>query len=258
VISAFSHPAYTFAVNVQGTVNLLECIRQSETVKSVVIITTDKVYRNSEWLYGYREIDTLGDTEPYAASKACAEMVAASYYETYLRRCGIALSTVRAGNVIGGGDVSENRIVPDCVRSAKKNEPIIVRNPSSVRPYQHVLEPLFAYLLLAQKQCEDVAISGQYNIGPVESDCITTAELVEIFFNKWGIMQDWHNSLRENPPHESKLLKLDCSKIRSVIGWKPIWSVEMAIEKTIEWEKSDNKRCSTELQIKEYLDKWKR
>lgn len=254
VLDAFERPGYTFDVNIQGTVNLLECVRNSDSVKSVVIITTDKVYHNHEWSYGYRENDTLGDTEPYAASKACAEIISASYYETFLRSKEISLSTVRAGNVIGGGDISSNRIVPDCIRAAKKCEPIIVRNPYSVRPYQHVIEPLCAYLMIARKQCENSEYSGQYNIGPSESDCITTAELVDIFCRCWGAGQTWKNEAKENAPHESGLLKLDCSKIRSVFNWKPKWSVEMAIEKTIEWERSPNKQEITNKQIEEYIN----
>lgn len=254
VIDAFGRPAYTFDVNVQGTVNLLECIRQSETVKSVVIVTTDKVYHNNEWVYGYRENDMIGDTEPYAASKACAEIVAASYYETFLKPKGMALSTVRAGNVIGGGDISKNRIVPDCVRAAKQKEPIIVRNPYSVRPYQHVLEPLFAYLLIAQRQSEDIKYAGQYNIGPAESDCITTAELADVFCREWGENQSWQNVSRKNAPQESNLLKLDCSKMRSTFNWHPKWDVETAIAKTIEWERFLDKKEIIDRQVNEYAE----
>jgi len=249
VLDAFERPAYTFDVNVQGTVNLLECIRRSDSVKSVVIVTTDKVYRNNEWEYGYRENDALGDTEPYAASKACAEIATASYSETFLKN--MAVSTVRAGNVIGGGDISVNRIVPDCIRAAVKNEEIIVRNPYSVRPYQHVLEPLFAYLHIAQMQYDNLILAGCYNIGPNESDCVTTAELVSVFCSGWGNMK-WIDKSSANAPHESGLLKLDCSKVRSVFGWKPIWNIQTAIQKTIEWERAENKAEITDRQIEEY------
>lgn len=253
VLDAFEKPRYTFDVNVQGTVNLLECVRRSEDVKSVVIVTTDKVYKNNDWVYGYREIDTIGDTEPYAASKACAEIVAASYYATFLKSKGIALSTVRAGNVIGGGDISKHRIIPDCIRAAKKGEAIKVRNPHSVRPYQHVLEPLFAYLLIAQRQfaCDDV--SGKYNIGPGEDGCQTTGNLVDIFCKVWGAGQIWEKRSQSNAPHESRLLSLDCSKMRDVFGWKPKWDIKTAIEKTVEWEKADHKNIVTDGQIKEYI-----
>ncbi|WP_207652710.1 CDP-glucose 4,6-dehydratase [Desulfosporosinus sp. FKA] len=249
VLDAFERPAYTFETNVQGTVNLLECVRNSNSVKSVVVITTDKVYRNNEWVYGYRENDALGDIEPYAASKACVEIVAASYANTFLKD--IAVSTTRAGNVIGGGDVSAHRIIPDCVRAARNNEPITVRNKYSVRPYQHVLEPLFAYLLIARKQYEDKALAGQYNIGPNESDCVTTAEIADVFCKTWGECE-WQDKSNPNAPHESGLLKLDCSKMRSVFGWKPLWNIKSALDKVVEWETHANKQAVTEKQIKEY------
>ena len=255
VFEAFERPVYTFDVNIQGTVNLLECIRQSETVKSVIIVTTDKVYRNNEWCYGYREIDALGDVEPYAASKACVEIIADSFYKTYLSSKDIALSTVRAGNVIGGGDRSLNRIIPDCIKAAKKGEPIRVRNPYSVRPYQHVLEPLFAYLMIAQRQAEDKQYAGSYNVGPDEKDCVTTAQLVNIFCSKWGC-QKWIDENNQYELHESGLLKLDCAKICATFNWYPKWNIEMAITKTISWEKHQDKHAITDMQIQEYGEKW--
>ena len=256
VLEAHERPAYTFETNVQGTVNLLECVKNSDSVRSVVIITTDKVYKNNEWAYGYRENDTLGDTEPYAASKACAEIVSASYAETFLRQKGVPLSTARAGNVIGGGDISANRIIPDCIRAAKNNEPIIVRNKHSIRPYQHILEPLFAYLFIAQKQYENDRFAGNYNVGPAESDCITTAELVGLFCNEWS-GASWIDQSNPNAPHESGLLKLDCSKMRTMLHWKPLWNVQTAVEKVIEWEKASDKAAVTAKQIEEYLNEWK-
>ncbi len=256
VLDAYERPAYTFETNVCGTVNLLESVRHSNCVKSVVIITTDKVYKNNEWAYGYRENDTLGDSEPYAASKACAEIVSESYAATFLRQKNIPLSTARAGNVIGGGDVSANRIIPDCIRAAKNNEPIAVRNKYSVRPYQHVLEPLFAYLLIARKQCADSKYAGQYNIGPNERDCVTTAEIADIFCSSWGNVE-WLDKSKPRAPHESGLLKLDCSKMRSVFGWESLWNITTTVQKTVEWEKAENKKAITELQISEYLSQWK-
>lgn len=251
VLEAFAHPVYTFDVNVQGTVNLLECVRESETVKSVVIVTTDKVYQNNEWCYGYRENDVLGDTEPYAASKACVEIIANSFYKTYFSLKDIAMSTLRAGNVIGGGDVSSNRIIPDCIRAAKRKEAIRVRNPYSVRPYQHVLEPLFAYLMVAQRQAEDKQYAGSYNVGPDERDCVTTAELVDIFCREWGC-QTWVDESASYACHESGLLKLDCAKICATFAWRPKWNIETAIEKTILWEKYQDKPTITDAQIQEY------
>jgi CDP-glucose 4,6-dehydratase len=254
VLDAYERPAHTFDTNVMGTVNLLECVRQGDRVRSVVVITTDKVYRNNEWVYGYRENDALGGADPYSASKACAELVAESYAASFLRDFEIALSTARAGNVIGGGDVSAGRIVPDCVRAAKSGEAIIVRNPNSVRPYQHVLEALFAYLLIARKQYEDIAFASNYNIGPAETDCITTAELTGVFLREWGSDRTWRDASNSGAPHENGLLKLDCSKMRSAFRWKPVWDVAYAVRKTVEWEKSANKQSITISQINEYME----
>lgn len=255
VLTAYNNPLYTFDVNVQGTVNLLECVRLSNTVKSGIIVTTDKVYKNNEREYGYRENDVIGDTEPYAASKACAEIVSSAYFETFLKKSKIALSTVRAGNVIGGGDISQYRIIPDCVRSAKKSEPVTVRNKYSVRPYQHVLDPLFAYLLIAMNQLEDVSLSGNYNIGPNEEGCVSTETLVNLFCDEWGNNQTWkwNEDASAANPRESSLLKLDCAKMRSTFDWQPRWLIKTAVAKTIEWERSDHKQYTADSQIDEFL-----
>jgi CDP-glucose 4,6-dehydratase len=253
VLESYERPAYTFEANVQGTVNLLECIRQSDCVRSAVIITTDKVYRNNEWAYGYRENDALGGNDPYSASKACAELVTESYAASFLRQRGIAASTARAGNVIGGGDVAPNRIIPDCIRAAKAGKPIIVRNSYSVRPYQHVLEPLFAYLMIAEKQHKSLELAGKYNIGPSEDGCVTTGELVDMFCAVWK-GSGWIDRPDPAAVHESGLLKLDCSLIRSRFRWKPAWGIRTAIEKTVEWELAEDKRAVTKRQIEEYLN----
>lgn len=237
VLDSYEQPVYTFETNVIGTANLLECVRENDSVRSVVIITTDKVYKNREWSYGYREIDELGGSDPYSASKACAELVVESYRLSFLQKKGIPVSTARAGNVIGGGDISANRIIPDCVRAAKRNEPIDVRNPGSVRPYQHVLEPVFAYLYIAERQYEDVTFEGCYNIGPDEGDYVTTGFLVDTFCKSWENEMSWQNVSQKDAPHEAGLLRLDCSKIRSVLGWRPVWDVKTAVEKTARWEK---------------------
>ena len=257
VLESFERPVYTYATNVMGTINLFECIRKSETVKSLVVVTTDKVYKNNEWDYGYREIDTLGGSDPYSASKACTEIVTESYRKSFLSN--MPVSTTRAGNVIGGGDVAENRIIPDCVRAAKLREPIIVRNPFSVRPYQHVLEPLFAYLLIATRQLEDVGLSGSYNIGPKDIDHVTTGELTETFCRVWGEGQQWKSTYSDSnaPPRESNLLKLDCSKMQAAFNWQPVWNVREAVERTVEWEKENdcrgNVKAVMDMQIEEYL-----
>ena len=235
VRESYLNPVYTYETNVMGVVNLLECIRLHGTsVKSVVNVTTDKVYYNKEWCWGYRESDPLDGFDPYSNSKSCSELVTNSYRNAYFNEGEVAVSTVRAGNVIGGGDFSDNRIIPDCVRAALKGESIVVRNPHSVRPYQHVLEPLFAYLMIAQKQADDKVLAGSYNVGPDESGCVTTGDLVDSFCRAWGENQSWEN-LNMGGPHEAGLLKLDCSKLKSVLNWSPKWTVDYAIEKTIEW-----------------------
>ena len=260
VRESYLNPAYTYETNVMGVVNLLDCIRlHGESVKSVINVTTDKVYYNSEWCWGYRETDPLDGYDPYSNSKSCSELVSNSYRNAYFNESGVALSTMRAGNVIGGGDFSDNRIIPDCVRAALKGESIVVRNPHSVRPYQHVLEPLFTYLIIAQKQWEDNSFASSYNVGPDESDCVTTGTLVEHFCKAWGKNQSWEN-LKLGGPHEAGLLKLDCSKLKSMLNWYPKWNVVRALEKTIEWTHVYQEKGSIpevmDKQIKEYQSAW--
>lgn len=258
VRSSYLDPTYTYDTNVMGTVNILECVRTLQVpVKSVVIITTDKVYENKNWAWGYRENDPLDGYDPYSNSKSCAELVTHSYVNSFFTQRGLPVSTVRAGNVIGGGDFASERIIPDCIRAVQAGKAIAVRNPYSIRPYQHVLEALFAYLLVAQRQCEDRKLSGWYNIGPDDSGCVTTGELVDMFCKAWGGDLTWENQAEPNAPHEDNFLKLDCSKIKAVLGWKPIWNVQTAIEKTVEWTKSWMEREDVfqvmDRQIYEYL-----
>ncbi len=236
VLESYRSPHYTYETNVMGTVNILECARQTDCVKSMLNVTTDKVYQNNEWAWGYRENEPLDGYDPYSNSKSCSELVTHCYKRSFFQEKGIAVSTARAGNVIGGGDFAENRIIPDCVRAAMAFKSIVVRNPNSVRPYQHVLEPLAAYLLIAQRQYDDILLADYYNVGPDECDCITTGELVEKFCTCWGGGQDYEFKTKVGP-HEANFLKLDCSKLKSVMGWAPRWNVEQAIEKTIEWTK---------------------
>lgn len=214
------------------------------------------MYHNNEWEWGYRENDPLDGFDPYSNSKSCSELVTHSYINSYFKDLKIAVSTARAGNVIGGGDFAIDRIVPDCVRAAMENKKIIVRNPYSTRPFQHVLEPLMVYLMIVQKQYEEDSFAGFYNVGPDDNDCITTGKLVDIFCSKWGEELLWENHYIGGP-HEANYLKLDCAKIKNVFGWKPRWSVEKAIEKTVEWTKSyingqDIKGCMN-AQIAEFL-----
>lgn len=236
VRESYRAPRETYVSNVMGTVNLMECVRLCPTVKSVLNVTTDKVYENKEWAWGYRENEPLDGFDPYSNSKSCSELVTHSYKRSFLDEKGVAVSTARAGNVIGGGDFSADRIIPDCVRAAAKGEEIVVRNPYSIRPYQHVLEPLFAYLTILAEQYDDPSKAGYYNVGPDEGDCKKTGELTDAFCAAWGGVK-WVNRF-DGGPHEANFLKLDCSKIKQTFGWKPRWSVFKAVEKTVEWEKA--------------------
>lgn len=236
VRDSYKDPVYTYETNVMGTVNILECVRNSESVKSFLNVTTDKVYENKEWCWGYRENEPLDGYDPYSNSKSCSELVTHSYKNSFFKDSDIAISTARAGNVIGGGDFANDRIVPDCIRAAEKKEDIIVRNPHSTRPYQHVLEPVYAYLMIAAKQYEDGEYAGYYNVGPDDVDCFTTGNLVDLFISKWGEGMKWIDKF-DGGPHEANFLKLDCSKLKSTFGWKPHWNLDTAIEMTVEWTK---------------------
>lgn len=231
VRESYKNPRYTYETNVMGTVNLMECVRLCDSVRSVVNVTTDKVYYNKEWCWGYREDEQLDGGDPYSNSKSCSELVTHSYIASFFSEDDSpAISTARAGNVIGGGDFAIDRIIPDCFRAVQDKKIICVRNPNSIRPYQHVLEPLAAYLLIAQKQYEDKTYAGYYNVGPDECDCLSTGELVDLFCSTWGNGAKWENISEKNAPHEANFLKLDCNKIKTVLGWNPKWHIEEAIK----------------------------
>ena len=236
VRDSYKDPVYTYETNVMGTVNICECVRLNPCVKSFLNVTTDKVYRNNEWEWGYRENEPLDGFDPYSNSKSCSELVTHSYINSFFNNMEVAVSTARAGNVIGGGDFANDRIIPDCVRAAGAGKDIAVRNPFSTRPYQHVLEPLAIYLIIAKKQYEDKKYAGFYNVGPDDCDCVTTGQLVDLFCAKWGEGLKWVNQY-DGGPHEANFLKLDCSKIKHVFGWKPRWGVEDAIAKTVDLSK---------------------
>lgn len=258
VRDSYKEPRYTYETNVMGTVNILECIRNSDCTKSVINVTTDKVYKNKEWIWGYRENEELNGYDPYSNSKSCSELVTSSYINSFFKDMEIAVSTARAGNVIGGGDFANDRIIPDCIRAAVKKEDIVVRNPYSTRPYQHVLEPVLAYMMIAARQYEDISFAGHYNVGPNDTDCYQTGALVDTFVKKWGDDLNWINQ-SDNGPHEANFLKLDCSLLKSQFGWQPCWNLDEAIEKTIEWAKcwknnGDINQCMRQ-QIKEYLER---
>lgn len=256
VRDSYKDPAYTYETNVMGTVNILECVRNSNCVKSFLNVTTDKVYLNKEWNWGYRENEELDGFDPYSNSKSCSELVTHSYKNSFFADGKVAISTARAGNVIGGGDFANDRIIPDCVRAALKHDDIVVRNPFSTRPYQHVLEPLYAYLMITAKQYEDGKYAGYYNVGPDDVDCFQTGALVDLFVSKWGEGLQWINRY-DGGPHEASFLKLDCSKLKDTFGWKPRWNLDTAIEKVVEWSKcwieGGDVRACMDKEIEEFM-----
>lgn len=270
VLESYVHPVYTYETNVMGTVNVLECIRKTDSVKSAVIITTDKVYKNNEWVWGYRENEQLDGYDPYSNSKSCAELAVHSYVRSYFSKMDgkdshryLAVSTARAGNVIGGGDFAENRVIPDCVRAiesaCRNNEDgvIPIRNPYSTRPYQHVLEPLIAYLMIAEKQWNDKSVSGCYNVGPDDNDCMTTGDLVSLFCNKWNDQAEnlphifWNGNIDNEEFHEASFLKLDSTLIKRKIGYSPTWNIYKCMDETVRFVKrymTDRTHVSDEME----------
>ncbi len=262
VRESYADPVGTYATNVMGTVNVLDCCRDTASVKSVINVTTDKVYRNMERAEGYREEEELCGYDPYSNSKSCSELVTDSYRNSFLRDKGIPVTTMRAGNVIGGGDFAKDRIVPDCVRAAIAGEDIIVRNPASTRPYQHVLEPVVCYLRVAAQQYSDPSVEGCYNIGPDDSDAVTTAKLATLFCDKWNTDAPKHpaNWINRDAggPHEANFLKLDCTKIKQQLGWQPVWNIDRAMEELVKWYKvyegGGDLHEITDRQIREYLN----
>lgn len=256
VRTSYQDPVGTYSTNVMGTVNILESVRLNPCVKSFLNVTTDKVYENNEWEWGYRENEPLNGYDPYSNSKSCSELATQCYKNSFFKNSNTAISTARAGNVIGGGDFAKDRIIPDCVRSALKHEDIIVRNPYSTRPYQHVLEPICAYLMIVEKQYEDEKYAGYYNVGPDDRDCFETSALVDAFVKCWGEDLKWIERY-DGGPHEANFLKLDCSKLKSTFGWKPRWDLYTAIEKVVEWTKcwssNGNVRNCMNNQIEEFL-----
>jgi len=271
VRESYKEPVTTYETNVIGTVNILECVRRSDCVESVVNVTTDKVYRNNEWDKGYVETDFLDGYDPYSNSKSCSELVTHSYIQSFLADRKIPVSTCRAGNVIGGGDFATDRIIPDCVRACFAGKPIVVRNPNSTRPYQHVLEPLFAYLMVAMKQTEDFALASNYNIGPNDDNCVTTGKLVDIFCDSWNrkrseigndkLCEAVRKDMSDGGPHEANFLKLDCTKLKQTFDWQPHWGIEETIDRILEFEikrelgatPKDLSECMNK-QITEYID----
>ncbi len=238
VRESYVNPVYTYETNVMGTVDVMEAVRLHDCVRSVVNVTTDKVYKNNEWEWGYRENDALDGYDPYSNSKSCSELVTSSYKKSFFQDRVTAISTCRAGNVIGGGDFAKDRIIPDCIRAVAAGKKIIVRNPYSTRPYQHVLEPVCAYLKVAELQYQDMAkYAGSYNVGPDDCDCVTTGELVDLFCSCWGEGAAWEDVSEKGAPHEAGFLKLDCSRIKKVLGWRPKWHIKDAVAYSAAWSK---------------------
>ncbi len=262
VRESYRDPRATYETNVMGAVNLLECVRRAMAEGfapgSVLNVTTDKVYHNNEWAWGYRETDPLDGYDPYSNSKSCSELVTHSYINSFFQAPGApAVSTARASNIIGGGDFAADRIIPDCVRAVQRGEAIRVRNPYSTRPYQYVLEPLAAYLLIAQRQYEDKRYAGFYNVGPDDCDCLTTGQLVDLFCKAWGAGATWENYAEANAPHEANFLKLDCSKLKTVLGWQPRWHMQTCIGMicrfTRVWLAGGDVPAEMDAEIKEFL-----
>jgi CDP-glucose 4,6-dehydratase len=232
---SYVDPLETWSTNVQGTANVLEACRHVSSVRAIVAVTTDKCYLNQEWLWGYREIDQLGGRDPYSASKAGAELVAASYRDSYFRGMDAPLlATARAGNVIGGGDWSEDRLIPDLVRASSRGESLEIRSPNATRPWQHVLESLSGYLLLGQRLLErQVGFAGAWNFGPDDTGNRTVAKILSSVSEIWGDLR-WHLT-DVTQPHEAALLHLDSTKSRTLLNWQPVWSLDDGIKQTINW-----------------------
>lgn len=235
---SYINPVETFETNVMGTINVFEACRITESVRAIVNITSDKCYENREWVYGYREVDPMGGYDPYSSSKGCSELVTAAYRNSFFHKNGVALSSVRAGNVIGGGDWGEDRLIPDCVRALSQNKTIVIRNPNATRPWQYILDPLGGYLLLGALMYGDgPEYSDAWNFGPNDENVLAVEELVMLVIKHWG-NGDYITDNTLNHPHEARLLKLDASKARALLGWKPIYNVYEAVERTIGWYKN--------------------
>lgn len=237
---SYVNPVETYATNVMGTVHVLEGTRTTKSVRATVVVTTDKCYENKEWVWGYRENEPMGGYDPYSNSKGCAELVTAAYRQSYFSAPNSSnkIASARAGNVIGGGDWSEDRLIPDAIKAFEANKPLMIRNPLATRPWQHVLEPLSGYLILAQALYErGLAFASGWNFGPQDEDNRSVQEVVDLLISGWGDSTSWEKEGSEHP-HEANLLKLDCSKARAQLGWAPKWNLENAVQKIVEWQKA--------------------
>lgn len=256
VLASYDNPVETFQSNVTGTVTLLNEIRKVDSVKDIVVMTSDKTYRNNEWVYPYRETDSLGGWDPYSASKSCQDIVIDSFRKSYFHDAGIGISSVRAGNVVGGGDWGKYRIVPDLVKGIVNGETVIIRNPDSVRPWQYVLEPISGMILLAQKMHEDIKFSGALNLGPNNNRDVTVKELVEKFIDLWG---KGRYEIQQNSNFgEANILSLDINKAKKVLGWFPKYTFDEALTKTVEWYKKYYEQVSVDQMTKNQIDEYMR
>jgi CDP-glucose 4,6-dehydratase len=255
VSEGYRDPIGTYTSNVLGTANLLEAVRNTPTVQSVVMITSDKCYENKEWPWPYRESEPLGGHDPYSSSKACAELITASYRNAYLAKSGISVASARAGNVIGGGDWSPNRLVPDLLAAFSEGHPAHLRRPQSMRPWQHVLEPLAAYLILAERMTTDPSLARAWNFGPDERDCLSTGEIATRLAKVWGGDASWTPEACQFP-HEAITLRLDSSLAHTHLGWHPRWTLDAALAATVAWHKAwlnaESMRNVTLSQIKRF------
>lgn len=262
VRESYKNPIETYSVNVMGTVNLLEAVRHTPGIKAVVNVTTDKCYENKEWHWGYRENEPMGGFDPYSSSKGCSELVTSAYRNSFFnskdhQNHGVAIATARAGNVIGGGDWAEDRLIPDFVRAISAGEEVKIRSPYAIRPWQHVLEPLSGYLMLAEKlYTRGSEFEGAWNFGPDDRDAKNVEWIAKRFCDLWGNRASF--SIDKNPqPHEANYLKLDCSKAKAELGWTPKWDIEKALESIVEWYqiwlRKSNVRLISEQQIHEYF-----
>ena len=258
VLDSFTDPVGTFASNIMGTVNVLEAIRHTSSIKAAVIVTTDKCYENREWAHGYRESDPMGGHDPYSASKGAAEIVIASYRRSFFSQVGTAgIASARAGNVIGGGDWSANRIVPDIIKALERGEPVRVRNATSIRPWQHVLEPLSGYLLLAARLLEEKDRYAQaWNFGPLPTELYNVRDVVNAFIDYFG-RGSWTSDGQTAPLHEARLLTLDISKAIQQLGWRPLLDFRKTISLTAEWYAHFREKNALDLcraQVQQYMD----
>ena len=240
---SYANPVETYATNVMGTVHVLESIRSLDCVRAAIMVTTDKCYENKEWVWGYREDEPMGGHDPYSNSKGCAELVTSAYRQSYFAperyaQHQVAIASARAGNVIGGGDWSEDRLIPDAIKAFEAKEVLMIRNPLATRPWQHVLEPLSGYLVLAQALYQEGAnFNGGWNFGPRDDDARSVQEVIKLLINNWGSSASWMQDPSEQP-HEAHSLKLDCSKARQFLSWTPRWNLEQAIENITQWQKA--------------------